>query len=99
MEVSNNGRCLGYRPSKGAPYKYMNFGEVYKKSQEVGSALLKVLGLKPGNETNVGIYAKNCPEWFIACLANVRYSMVTVPLYDTLGAEAASYIVQQADIE
>ena len=77
----------------------MNFGEVYKKSQEVGSALLKVLGLKPGNETNVGIYAKNCPEWFIACLANVRYSMVTVPLYDTLGAEAASYIVQQADIE
>ncbi|KAE9550027.1 hypothetical protein FO519_006755 [Halicephalobus sp. NKZ332] len=99
MEVSNNGRCLGYRPSKGAPYKFITFAEVFKKSREVGSALLNVLGQKPGNKTNVGIYARNSPEWFITCLGNARYSMVTVPLYDTLGAEAAAYIVQQADIE
>uniref|UniRef100_A0A915CVP3 long-chain-fatty-acid--CoA ligase n=1 Tax=Ditylenchus dipsaci TaxID=166011 RepID=A0A915CVP3_9BILA len=42
------------------------------------------MSLKPCNETHVGIYARNCPEWLISTLACVRYSMVVVPLYDTL---------------
>lgn len=51
-----------------------------------------------GNDTHVGIYGKNCPEWFISSIASVRFSMVTVPLYDTLGADAAKFIVQQTEI-
>lgn len=52
-----------------------------------------------GNETRIGIYAQNSSEWFITCLACVRLSMVTVPLYDTLGPDASSYIVQQTEME
>ena len=52
-----------------------------------------------GTETFVGIYAKNCPEWMIGALGCIQQSIVVVPLYDTLGAEAASYIVQQTNIE
>jgi long-chain acyl-CoA synthetase len=99
MEKSKNGKCLGYRPTPGAPYKFLCFADVFKRSREIGSALIKHCNIKPGNDTKIGIYAKNSTEWFITCLGAVRYSMVTVPLYDTLGADAASYIVQQTKIK
>ena len=41
------------------------------------------------------IYAKNCVEWFLCMLACVRHSIIIVPLYDTLGPDAAAYIVDQ----
>lgn len=47
----------------------------------------------------MGIYGKNCPEWAMSAIACVKFSMVTVPLYDTLGADAVSYVVQQTEIE
>ena len=43
----------------------------------------------------MGIYAKNCPEWLITEIACGAYSLVIVPLYDTLGHDAISYIVNQ----
>lgn len=65
-----------------------------------------------GNETRIGIYARNCPEWFISALGCIRLSMVTVkdnlqvkkfnfqvPLYDTLGPDVAKFIVQQTEME
>lgn len=49
------------------------------------------------NETRIGVYARNSPEWFISALACVRLSMVVVPLYDTLGADAAAFIIRQTE--
>ncbi|KAG2465472.1 ACSL1 ligase, partial [Polypterus senegalus] len=37
-------------------------------------------------------------DWTIAELACYTYSMVSVPLYDTLGTEAISYIIEKASI-
>lgn len=37
-----------------------------------------------GNETRIGIYSRNCPEWFISALACVRLSMVTVSFVFTI---------------
>lgn len=34
----------------------------------------------------VGIYSVNCPEWVLVDAALVRQGVVSVPLYDTLGA-------------
>lgn len=36
--------------------------KVNRQSSDFASALVKVLGVKPGNETNMGIYAKNSPK-------------------------------------
>jgi long-chain acyl-CoA synthetase len=47
----------------------------------------------------VGIYAKNRWEWSTAQQALFSYSISSVPLYDTLGAEALAYIVQQAGLK
>lgn len=51
-----------------------------------------------GNSTNIGIYARNSPQWLISALACIEQSMVVVPLYDTLGPEAATFIISQAEI-
>jgi long-chain acyl-CoA synthetase len=60
-----------------------------------GAGLCKI-GAQPGQDTLIGIYAQNAPEWDIAMLATVAYSRIVVPLYDTLGAEAVSFILSQA---
>lgn len=43
-----------------------------------------------------GIYSQNCPEWVMTEQAAYCYSMVIVPLYDTLGANACAFIVNQS---
>jgi long-chain acyl-CoA synthetase len=99
LEISENNRCLGQRPGKGQPFNFISYAETFRCAQNVGSAFVNKLGAKPGNDTKIGIYAINSPEWFISCLASVRLSMVTVPLYDTLGPDAATFIVQQTEME
>jgi long-chain acyl-CoA synthetase len=99
IQQSKNGNCLGSRKDNKSPYTFQKYPEVWQNAAGLGSSFITKLGLKPENATNVGIYAKNCAEWAISAIACIRYSMVTVPLYDTLGADAVSYIVQQTEIE
>lgn len=67
MEISENNRCLGARAGKGQPYKFISYAETYRCAQNVGSAFVNKLGAKPCNDTRIGIYSRNCPEWFITC--------------------------------
>ncbi|KAM4708501.1 long-chain-fatty-acid--CoA ligase 1 isoform 2-T2 [Discoglossus pictus] len=94
--VSNNGPCLGHRKPN-QPYEWISYQEVSDRAEYVGSALLH-RGFKPSSDQFVGIFAQNRPEWVIAELGCYTYSMVAVPLYDTLGAEAITYIINKADI-
>ncbi|CAI9551379.1 unnamed protein product [Staurois parvus] len=94
--VSNNGPCLGHRKPN-QPYQWISYQEVSDRAEYVGSALLH-RGCKPNSEQFIGIFAQNRPEWIITELSCYTYSMVAVPLYDTLGAEAITYIINKADI-
>ncbi|KAG8517417.1 Long-chain-fatty-acid--CoA ligase 5 [Galemys pyrenaicus] len=96
LNVSDNGPCLGYRKPN-QPYKWLSYKQVSDRAEYLGSCLLHK-GYKPSPDQNVGIFAQNRPEWIISELACYTYSMVAVPLYDTLGAEAIVYIVNKADI-
>ncbi|XP_066429561.1 long-chain-fatty-acid--CoA ligase 1 isoform X1 [Eleutherodactylus coqui] len=96
LRASNNGPCLGHRKPN-QPYQWISFQETSDKAEYLGSALLH-RGFKPSSEQFIGIFAQNRPEWIIAELACYTYSMVAVPLYDTLGAEAITYIVNKAEI-
>ncbi|KAF8358930.1 acs-5 [Pristionchus pacificus] len=98
LQKSENGPCLGERTDSNSPYKFLSYAQVNRQSSDFASALVKVLGVKPGNETNMGIYAKNSPKWYISSLGAISQSIVVVPLYDTLGADAATFIVNQAEI-
>jgi long-chain acyl-CoA synthetase len=75
----------------------MRYEEALLRAQNFGSGLV-ALGLKPGTSSLVGIYSQNCPEWVLTEHGLYSYSMVIVPLYDTLGPEACRYIITQADM-
>ena len=44
----------------------------------------------------IAIYSQNNPKWLIAAEAAWMYSVGIVPLYDTLGSSASSFIINQA---
>ncbi|CAN9508741.1 unnamed protein product [Ophioblennius macclurei] len=96
LKVSGNGPCLGYR-KEGRPYQWLKYKQVSDRAENLGSGLLHK-GLQPGSDTFIGIFAQNRPEWIIGEQACYTYSMVAVPLYDTLGPEALVFIIDRAEI-
>ena len=56
------------------------------------------MGLSPGVHTMVGVYSRNCPEWVITEQGAYTHSMVLVPLYDSLGPDARSYVISQCEM-
>ncbi|XP_069340132.1 long-chain-fatty-acid--CoA ligase 6 isoform X7 [Eulemur rufifrons] len=96
LSISGNGPCLGFRKPK-QPYQWLSYQEVADRAEFLGSGLLQH-NCKPCTEQFVGVFAQNRPEWIIAELACYTYSMVVVPLYDTLGPGAIRYIINTADV-
>ncbi|NWU64289.1 ACSL1 ligase, partial [Pterocles burchelli] len=96
VQVSNNGPCLGVRKPN-EPYEWISYKEVSDRAECVGSALLH-RGFKPSHVQYIGIFSQNRPEWVIIEQGCYAFSMVVVPLYDTLGNEAITYIVNKADL-
>uniref|UniRef100_A0AAQ4R1R9 Arachidonate--CoA ligase n=1 Tax=Gasterosteus aculeatus aculeatus TaxID=481459 RepID=A0AAQ4R1R9_GASAC len=96
LRVSNDGPCLGSRKPN-QPYEWQSYSEVSDRAQHVGSALLH-RGHSHTGDKFIGIFSQNRPEWTISELACYTYSLVAVPLYDTLGTEAISYVIHRAAI-
>ncbi|XP_014386890.1 PREDICTED: long-chain-fatty-acid--CoA ligase 1 isoform X1 [Myotis brandtii] len=96
IQVSNNGPCLGSRKPD-QPYEWLSYKQVEEMSECVGSALIQK-GFKAAPDQYVGIFAQNRPEWVIIEQGCFAFSMVVVPLYDTLGTEAITYIVNKAEL-
>lgn len=94
--VSNNGPCLGSRKPK-QPYEWMSYREIMERTENLGSAFLHK-GHSKTTDSHIGIFSQNRPEWTMCELACYTYSLVSVPLYDTLGTEAISYIIDRASI-
>ncbi|XP_070545515.1 long-chain-fatty-acid--CoA ligase 5-like isoform X2 [Ptychodera flava] len=98
IRESRNGPCLGHRPGPGQPYVWISYKEVEQRAASFGSALLHK-GCKPGPETLIGVYSKNRTEWVVAEQACNMFSMVVVPLYDTLGPDACTHIINRTEIQ
>ncbi|XP_012881385.1 PREDICTED: long-chain-fatty-acid--CoA ligase 1 isoform X1 [Dipodomys ordii] len=96
LHVSNNGPCLGSRKPN-QPYEWLSYKQVAELAEYIGSALIQK-GFKASSDQFIGIFSQNRPEWVITELACFTYSMVVVPLYDTLGTEAITYIVNKAEL-
>jgi len=95
LRISETGDCLGVR--KGHSYEYISYREVYERAQRVGSSLLKK-GVSPNEEGIVGIFAGNSIEWVVMEQACAMFSMVVVPLYDTLGTEAVTFVMKRTNM-
>lgn len=94
--VSNYGPCLGSRKPK-QPYEWISYREVMERTENLGSAFVHK-GHSKTTDPYIGIFSQNRPEWTITEIACYTYSLVSVPLYDTLGPKAISYIIDKASI-
>ncbi|XP_042901943.1 long-chain-fatty-acid--CoA ligase 1 isoform X2 [Parasteatoda tepidariorum] len=97
LKVSNDGPCIGSRPPGSEEYHWQSYSEVLARTQNIGSGLIK-LGLKPVNDSSVGIFAANREEFLLSMYACSGYSMVLVPLYLTLGLPSILYIINHANL-
>lgn len=85
------------RTKKGAlgGYAWQSFAQCSARRSAIGSGLL-ALGVPAA--AYVGLFGINSADWMLVDLALHAYSMVAVPLYDTLGAEVVSYICGHAEL-
>uniref|UniRef100_A0A0N5AZZ6 Long-chain-fatty-acid--CoA ligase n=1 Tax=Syphacia muris TaxID=451379 RepID=A0A0N5AZZ6_9BILA len=104
---SKNGPMLGYRkkqPDGTEPYVWLSYKEIIDRSYDFTYGLMDI-GLKLGQKTFIGIYAKNRPEvffssfWIITELGTYNNRCVLIPLYETLGPEACSYIINESEMQ
>ncbi|CAI7919671.1 unnamed protein product, partial [Closterium sp. NIES-53] len=98
VEKFGDNQFLGKRSivdGKAGPFEWDTYSEVHAKVLKLGSAY-RAAGLDAN--AKVGIYGINSPEWFMAMEACNCQSMQCVPLYDTLGAEAVSFILNHAEV-
>lgn len=73
----------------------MNFNETLLRAKNFGSGLI-CIGIQP--RQLVGIYSQNRPEWILFEQGAYCFSLVVVPLYDTLGPDACAFIIKQTDM-
>lgn len=53
-----------------------------------------------GNDLKIiGIFAKNSANWMLVDLACILSGLTSVTLYDTLGTESTSFIVNQCELK
>ncbi|XP_076003849.1 long-chain-fatty-acid--CoA ligase 1-like isoform X2 [Genypterus blacodes] len=96
LRVSKDGPCVGWRKAN-QPYEWQSYKQVVDRAESLGSALL-YKGHSNTGDKFIGVFSQNRPEWTISELACHTYSLVVVPLYDTLGTEAISYVIEKASI-
>ncbi|XP_028412436.1 long-chain-fatty-acid--CoA ligase 5-like isoform X1 [Dendronephthya gigantea] len=94
-EKSGDKPCLGKQFN--GSYTWMTYNQVLERAADLGSGILE-LGYQPSAETFLGIYAANGVEWILTDVACLTYSLVSVPLYDTLGSDACTFIINHSDI-
>ncbi|XP_055355751.1 long-chain-fatty-acid--CoA ligase 1-like [Paramacrobiotus metropolitanus] len=97
-QLSDNGPCIGYRPTKDAPYVYLSYDDAIQRATAFGSGLLE-LGGRTHGDFFVGIFAKTSLEWTVAEYGCLAYGMVTAPLYDSLGHETCLQMIEFYGIE
>ncbi|CAK6441353.1 unnamed protein product [Pipistrellus nathusii] len=96
VRISMDRPCLGFRKT-GQLYEWLSYRQVAEMSECVGSALVHK-GFKAAPDQYIGIFSQNRPEWVVIEYGCFAYSMVPVPLYDNLGREAVTYIINSAEL-
>ncbi len=74
-------------------WREFTWRELMNEARRIATAL-KALGLEPGDR--VGIFSKNCAEWFIADFAIMLGGYVSVPVYPTANAKTLSYVMDHS---
>ena len=88
---------------KRGPYVWQTYGAAYSEIQAIGHGLKSECGLVSGPESGekqarLGIYGINRSEWTKLLMGAFSQRVCVAPLYDTLGANACTYIIGHAEL-
>ncbi|OQR88982.1 Long-chain-fatty-acid--CoA ligase, partial [Achlya hypogyna] len=92
---------LGHRPLDAAgdagPYEWQTYRQCHTRIQHIAAGLLAEQLLAPtvDDQRFLGIYMKNRPEWVLAQYSAFYAGAAIVPIYDTLGAAATTFVLNQ----
>lgn len=106
---NENKNFFGFRPIKDNKreefYSWKTAKEIHLETQELGSGFLNLKLASAEEEYQkhrvkvIGICSKNTVEYGCADIACTLYGITTVPIYDTFGEEAGSFIMEQTNIK
>ena len=92
--------CTGMRTinpdGSAGPYEWWSYKKFYNACLQMGLGLREI-GLKPGD--NIGIFSSNCRSWQLTAFGAYSVGLTVVPVYDSLGNDAAEYIINHAEIK
>lgn len=91
--VKKNASRPALRWKKNKEWREMSYADLERRVRDFAGAMVS-WGIKKGDR--IAIFAKNSPEWAIADWASVTSGFVTVPIYDTLTADKAAYILKDS---
>lgn len=81
------------RVNRGGVWRDISWNEFNKNMMNISLALIS-LGIQPGDR--VAIFSSNSPEWQMIDIAVLSIGAVDVPLYSTLSAQQAQYILKDS---
>ena len=96
VRLNGDAACLGTRQETGL-YSWITYNETDSLVQSFGAGLSHLCKMQ--SEDFLGIMSCNRAEWVVAMEAAHAYNFVIVPLYDTLGAEALTHIINQTKLK
>lgn len=91
--VKANATRPALRWKRNSEWRQMTYADLESRVRDFAHGLMS-LGVRKGDR--VAIFSRNSPEWAITDWANVTSGFVTIPIYDTLTAEKAAYILKDA---
>ena len=99
MKKHASNHALGERPTDrdgtAGPYQWETYEQVGRDVARIGTAISQ---LNLGHSATISIFGINSASWVKAMLAVWRQGHLCVPLYDTLGAESTSFILNDAQV-
>jgi len=87
------GRPVAMRSKRAGRWVDLSYGDVASQVQDLSIGLLE-LGIRPGDR--VAILSENRPEWAITDYACLAARCTDVPIYPTLPARQAQYILRDS---
>ncbi|HJL66372.1 MAG: AMP-binding protein [Arenicellales bacterium] len=75
-------------------FKDFTYGDVLDQALRLVSAF-RDMGLQPGEK--IALISKNCAEWFIADLAMMLGSYISVPIFPTAGSDTISHVLTHSE--
>lgn len=83
-------------------YQYKTYNQVREDAIALGSVLVDLVH-ETSDDGKVfrffGIYSQNREEWTVSSVASTHFSLVSVPLYDSLGVDSMEYILNQTGMQ